>query len=169
MKMKPLYEWPELDRRSAESYAQYHADRLAKHERGELDEPLTAEEVESHRQHWAELNYLAHGQVANPLTLPSVNDIDWDEDYYDDDLDYVLGDHIPPDPELQPIADDNVFRKGMCVMVKGTELWGVQRELEADLDRVTDVASKDALEIKHRLVMVREAITEQVKYLKAEV
>ena len=65
MEMRRLYEWPEMDRASVQRNVQYYANKLAAHERGELDEPLSATELESVRQHWAELNYLAHGRAAN--------------------------------------------------------------------------------------------------------
>ena len=168
MKMKRLYEWPEIDRAGTKRNLRYYADKLAAHERGELDEPLTDAELESTRRHWAELNYLAYGNAANTERLPSVNDIDWDEEA-DDDGESASG-HIPPQAEHQPLeADDDVIRNGVCVVYQGEDLWKVQRELESRLDLVSDDSSEDAIEIKTRLSKVREAITEHLRYREAEV
>lgn len=168
MKMKRLYEWTEIDRLDAVRRAKYYADKLAAHERGELDEPLTDAELDSTRRHWAELNYLAYGNAANTERLPSVNDIDWDEEAYDDGE--SASGHIPPHAEHQPLdSDDDVFRNGVCVVYQGEDLWKVQKELETDLDLVSDDSSEEAIEIKTRLSKVREVITEQVKYREAEV
>ena len=169
MRMQPIYEWPELDRRTAETHAKVCTDRLAAHERGELDEPLTAEDVVRYRQQLAELNYLVHGKAANPLRLPSVNDIDWDDDY-NDDLDDIESSRTPPPSERLPVtSDDDVWRNGAFLFGEGDDLWEVQEELEADLSRFSDIDSEEATEIKHRLAKVREAIAEQVRYIKAEV
>lgn len=168
MKMYRLYEWPEIDRASAKRNLQYYADKLAAHERGELDEPLTDAELASTRMHWAELNYLAYGNASNPERVPSVNDIDWDEEAYDDGE--SASGHIPPHAEHQPLdADEDVIRNGECVIWEGEDLWDVQRELETDLELVNDGSCEEAIEIKTRLSKVREAITEQIRYREAEV
>lgn len=176
MKMEPIFEWPELSRDSAKYRLPYYAEVLDKHERGDIDPPLTPKQVTFYRQSWAELNYLVHGKVAIAeanCECPECFDEDdeWEDDESEDSDDIVTPEATAvaaPRSSVPVYAVADVIHKGTCIAAEGDDLMEVMDSIEGDIayaerrgDR-SDAAimgwTPFIMDARSKLARVREAI-----------